>query len=187
MSSETAGHPLKKFRGLRAYPPWVIDPNVPIPESVIEASKPKIEQWMREPREEGAPRGIESPPPALPLPPLLVLPRAPKLKVMFKVLNLSDKPIFGFRIWSNGEERVTDSNGEVHLSVYQGHNLDWATARESGWSFPNGAKRKARMVGMVPIAQTLPINAPTTIFVYPQSGEFTVNGGRSIQQAVHYL
>ena len=106
----------------------------------------------------------------------MVVQQTPKVLVKFRVLNITDRPIFGYSIRANNENLITNNQGEAILEVYKGHDLAWSTGRESGWTIPNGAKRKARMVGMVGMAQIFPIEAPTTILLYPESGEYRLNG-----------
>ncbi|NGX46250.1 MAG: hypothetical protein K940chlam2_01438 [Chlamydiae bacterium] len=181
--------PQKKVEPPRKYPDWLVarftDANAPIPKSVMEEDKPKIEPWMMEIRNIGKSWGAGPPPPAKYVPPPMVVQQTPMIKVKFKVLNLSDRPIFGFGIRVNDKNLVTDKRGEAVIDVYQGHDLMFSTGRESGWSFPNGAKRKLRMTGMVPLGQTLPITASQTILLYPESGEYQLNG-KTYAQPITY-
>ena len=71
---------------------------------------------------------------------------------------------------------ITKEQGEVPVEVYRCHDIECTTGVESGWSFPNGAKRKLKMAGMVPIVQSLPIRTPTKIWLFPESGEYQMNG-----------
>lgn len=161
-----------------AYPPWLAaqlrGENVATPQSVIDKYHPKIEPTLVV--IPGKTLFAHENVPALYVPPPMIVKQTPKMLVKFKVLNAFDKPIFGFSIRANKEDLLTDSQGNVSIIVYQGHNLVFSTGRESGWSLPNGAKRKVRMTGMIPIAQSLPMKAPSTVYLFPESGEFKVNG-----------
>ena len=173
----------------RKYPDWLAarlrGENVAVPESVLEENRPKIEPWMTVTATPGKILGSEPIPAAKYVPPPMVVQQRAKIPVKFKVLSIEDRPIFGFRIRANSEDLITDAKGEAQIIVYQGHDLSWSTGRESGWSIPVGAKRRSRMFGMVPMAQNIPINTPTTILVYPESGEFKVNG-KTYDQLITY-
>ena len=181
--------PLKIVRPPRAYPDWLTatftDPNAPVPESVLEKNRPKLESWMTLVATPGRILGAGPVPAAKYMPLPMVVQQTPMVKVKFRVLSVTDRPIFGFGIRVNDKNLVTDKRGEIILDVYQGHNLEWSTGRESGWTIPNGAKRKLRMTGMIPMAQIFPIEATTTILLYPESGEYRLNG-QTYAQSITY-
>jgi len=170
-----------------AYPPWLAaqlrGENVAVPQSVIDKYYPKIEPSRPSPPPKI--HGDHGEVPAKYVPPPIVVQQRPKILVKFKVLSVSDRPIFGFSIRANDEDLTTDAKGEAQIIVYQGHDFTWSTGRESGWSIPVGAKRRLRMVGMVPIAQTFPIGASTTILIFPESGEYKFNG-QNYAQTITY-
>ncbi len=172
--------PAKKVKPPRKYPDWLVarftDANAPVPESALAEFRPKIEPWMREIRNIGKTFGAGPPPPAKYMPPPMVVQQTPKVLVKFRVLNITDRPIFGFSIRANDKNLITNNRGEAILEVYKGHDLEFSTGRESGWTIPNGAKRKLRMTGMIGMAQIFPIEATTTILLYPESGEYRFNG-----------
>ncbi len=181
--------PLKIIKPPRAYPKWLAatftDPNSPVPESVLAENRLKIEPWITTVATPGQIVGPQLNPAAMYMPPPFTVSETPMTKVIFRVLNITDRPIFGFGIRANDKNLVTNSRGEAILDVYPGHNLTWSTGRESGWTIPNGAKRKLRMTGMVPMAQTVPIGTTTTILLYPESGEYRLNG-RTYAQPIRY-
>ena len=172
--------PTKKVKPPRKYPDWLVatftDANAPTPESVLEAARPKIEPWMMEIRNIGKTWGAGPPPPAKYVPPPMVVQQTPKVLVKFRVLSVYDKPIVGFNLRVNDMNLLTDERGEAGLTVYKGHDIDFSTGRESGWSMRPGAMRRSRMVGMIPICQIFPVNNPTTIEIFPESGEYRLNG-----------
>jgi len=172
-----------------AYPSWLAaqlrGENVAVPEHVLEEYRVKIEPYMRQLGPPPKILGAEPNPPAKYVPPPTVVKQRAKVLVKFKVLNVSDRPIFGFGIRANDSDLITNEKGEVQIEVYPGHVFSWSTGRESGWSVPNGAKRKMRMTGMVPIAHSFLVSAPTTVYVYPDSGEFKIDGKTFIQPIIY--
>lgn len=179
--------PLQIIKPPRAYPTWLAttftDPNAPVPESVLEENRPKIEPTRI--LTPGKILGAGPGPRAKIMPPPMVVQQTPMVKVKFRVLSVTDRPIFGFGIRVNDKNLVTNKKGEVALDVYQGHNLEFSTGRESGWVIPNGAERRLRMIGLVPIAQSFPVSTPITVFVYPESGEFQI-GRQVFTQRITY-
>jgi len=172
-----------------AYPSWLAaqlrGENVAVPEHVLEEYRVKIEPYMRQLGPPPKILGAEPIPAAKFVPPPTVVQQLAKVPVKFNVLNVSDRAIFGFGIRANDVDLITDEKGEVQIEVFQGHDLSWSTGRESGWTIPSGAKRRMRMTGMVPIAHNFPVNKPTTIYVYPESGEFRINRKTYIQPIIY--
>lgn len=173
-----------------SYPEWLAarmrGENVAIPESVVEEYRVKIEPWMREPGPPPKTFGYHGVVPEKYVPPPTVVQEKPKIPVTFKVLDSFDNPIFGFSFRVNNENLMTNTNGEASIEIYKGHKIDFSTGRESGWSLPKGARRKVRMVGMVPMSQIFPVNIPTTIFLFPVAGEYSIGGGRTLFQSITY-
>ena len=174
----------------RKYPEWLearlLNENSPIPETVLAEDRPKIEPWMPQVAMPGRIFGAHEEVPALYVPPPIPVSQRPMVSLKFKVKNAFNKPIFGFGIRVNDRDLMTDENGEASMSVYQGHAVEFSTGRESGWTIPKGAQCKVRMTGMVPMAQRLTVNAPETIVIYPEAGEYSV-GGRTICQPITYM
>ncbi len=164
----------------RAYPPWLVakftNPNAPTPESALEENRSKREPWMRRVPAPVETFGAHKNVPGIFVEPPKLVKQLAKVPVKFQVLNIHNRPIFGFHIRVNSENLITNEQGEVTVEVYQGHDIEFTTGVESGWSFPNGAKRKLKMAGMVPIVQSLPIRTPTKIWLFPESGEYQMNG-----------
>ena len=120
------------------------------------------------------------------MPPPAEIHQRQKVPVRFRVLNAFDRPIFGFAIRASDVDLVTDMNGEATMEVYRGLPLAISTGRESGWSYPNGASRKVRMTGMMGISDIFQVDAPKTVLLYPESGEYNIGDGVIRQQAITY-
>jgi len=172
--------PLKIVKPPRAYPEWLkarlIDENAPIPESELKKLKGKIKPWMTQTATPGKISGAEIHVPAKYVPPPKNFTQKSKVKVLFKVLNLGDRPIYGYSIRANEADLKTNEKGEASIWVYPDHNFSMSTGRESGWCTPHGSNRRKRMVGMVALDAIFPIKKPTVIFLYPESGQYRVNG-----------
>lgn len=179
--------PIKTVRPPRHYPEWLkiqfTDANARIPESVLEENQPKVEYTQVV--ASGRVLGGEPNPRAKYRAPPMVVEQRPKVLLTFRVLTIEDRPITGFSIRANSENLITDAKGEAGVEVYQGLPFSWSTGRESGWTVPKGARRRLRMTGMVPIAQSFPVSTPITLFVYPESGEFQI-GRRVFSQPITY-
>jgi len=170
----------------RRYPDWLakslVNPNSPIPASVIEENRPKIEPTLvATPAKIFGDHGVVT---GLYVPPPMVVEQLGKIPITFRVLTAFDKPISGLHLRANGENWVTNEKGEVSIEAYKGHLLDFSIGL-NGWHIPNGAKRRVRLNNLVPMTNIFPVSAPTTIVLYPQSGEFKVNG-QTFSQSIIY-
>ena len=171
----------------KKYPEWLErtleNPNIPVPEYVIEAQKPVT---IKTPGMPPRTLGGEPAPPPLYVPPPAEVHQKPKMPVRFRVLSSFGTPIFGFTIRANDQNLVTGINGEAPMEVYQGLSLAFSTGMGSGWTIPKGATRKTRMMGLVPISQMVPVSTPMTITLYPEAGEWENGDGVVRQQAITY-
>lgn len=179
--------PIKRVKPPREYPAWLkatfSDTNANVPASALDKDRPKIEYTQIV--ASGRVLGGEPNPRAKFVAPPMVVEQKSMVPIRFKVLSIHDRPITGFSIRANDDDLLTDSKGEAGTHVYPGHLFRWSTGRESGWTIPNGARRRLRMTGLVPLSQSFPVSEPTTVLVYPESGEFQI-GQRVFKQPITY-